>query len=235
MKSPGKLSHLQITVAGESMRILVVEDHERLGSTLRDTLVHNKYAVDWVVDGEAGLFHGREYEYDLAIIDLGLPKMDGVSLIKELRSMGKEFPILILTARSNWQDKVLGLESGADDYLVKPFINEELLARLNALLRRSAGMASPEITLGSLTLNTSEKASGAGRFEKSSVIFFNGFAGPSAAACSPSSTTARRSATSASLRIVASSALTPSSISCRKRPLVRARAPETSDGASLSS
>lgn len=139
------------------MRILVVEDHERLGSTLRDTLVHNKYAVDWVVDGEAGLFHGREYQYDLAIIDLGLPKMDGVSLIKELRAMGKEFPILILTARSNWQDKVLGLESGADDYLVKPFINEELLARLNALLRRSAGMASPEITLGLLTLNTSRK------------------------------------------------------------------------------
>jgi len=139
------------------MRILVVEDHERLGSTLRDTLVQHKYAVDWVVDGEAGLFHGREYQYDLAIIDLGLPKMDGVSLIKELRAMDKDFPILILTARSNWQDKVLGLESGADDYLVKPFINEELLARLNALLRRSAGMASPEITLGSLTLNTARK------------------------------------------------------------------------------
>lgn len=139
------------------MRILVVEDHDRLGSTLRDMLVKNKYAVDWVVDGEAGLFHGREYDYDLAIIDLGLPKMDGVELIKELRGLGKSFPILILTARSNWQDKVMGLESGADDYLVKPFINEELLARMNALLRRSAGMSSPEIRLGELSLNTARK------------------------------------------------------------------------------
>mgnify|MGYP000045987144 CR=1 FL=1 len=139
------------------MRILVVEDHERLGSTLKDTLVQRKYAVDWVMDGEAGLFHGREHQYDLAIIDLGLPKLDGVSLIKELRALGKTYPILILTARSNWQDKVLGLESGADDYLVKPFINEELLARLNVLLRRAAGMASPEIRFGDLSLNTARK------------------------------------------------------------------------------
>lgn len=139
------------------MRILVVEDHERLGSTLKDTLVQRKYAVDWVTDGEAGLFHGKEHKYDLAIIDLGLPKLDGVSLIKELRALGKTYPILILTARSNWQDKVLGLESGADDYLVKPFINEELLARLNVLLRRAAGMASPEICFGDLSLNTARK------------------------------------------------------------------------------
>jgi len=139
------------------MRILVVEDHDRLGSQLKLTLEQNGYAVDWVTDGENGLFHGREYDYDLAIIDLGLPKLDGVSLIKQLREQEKEFPILILTARGNWQDKVEGLESGADDYLVKPFVNEEMLARLNALLRRSGGMSSPEIHLGPITLNTARK------------------------------------------------------------------------------
>lgn len=139
------------------MRLLVVEDHERLGSQLKDSLTANGYAVDWVTDGESGLFQGREYEYDLAIIDLGLPGLDGVSLIKELRQAGKNYPILILTARGNWQDKVEGLEVGADDYLVKPFVPEELLARLNALLRRSGGMASPEIALGPITLNTARK------------------------------------------------------------------------------
>ena len=139
------------------MRILIVEDHERLGTTLKDVLTAKGYAVDWVSDGEAGLFHGQEYDYDVAVIDLGLPKIDGVEVIKQLRSQGKTYPILILTARGNWQDKVVGLEAGADDYLVKPFVNEELLARLNALLRRSAGMSSPEIAIGPIQLNTARK------------------------------------------------------------------------------
>lgn len=139
------------------MRILVVEDHERLGSQLKEALTNAGYAVDWVADGESGLFQGKEYDYDLAIIDLGLPGLDGVSLIRQLREAQRSYPILILTARGNWQDKVEGLEVGADDYLVKPFIPEELMARLNALLRRSAGMSSPEIDLGPIALNTARK------------------------------------------------------------------------------
>ncbi len=139
------------------MRLLLVEDHEVLGSRLKDVLEQQGYATDWIQDGQSGLFQGREYDYDLAIIDLGLPELDGVSLIKTLRQENRSFPILILTARGNWQDKVEGLEAGADDYLVKPFVNEELLARLNALLRRSSGMSSPELSLGPIKINTARK------------------------------------------------------------------------------
>ncbi len=137
------------------MRLLIVEDEPTLRQQLKAQLVTKGYSVDVAEDGEAGLFHGLEYPLDLAIIDLGLPKLSGIELIRRLRSANRRFPILILTARSNWQDKVEGLEAGADDYLVKPFHREELLARLNALVRRAAGWSSPVIQCGTITLDTS--------------------------------------------------------------------------------
>lgn len=137
------------------MRLLIVEDEPTLRQQLKAQLVTKGYSVDVAEDGEAGLFHGLEYPLDLAIIDLGLPKLSGIELIRRLRSANRQFPILILTARGNWQDKVEGLEAGADDYLVKPFHREELLARLNALVRRAAGWSSPVIQCGTITLDTS--------------------------------------------------------------------------------
>ncbi len=137
------------------MRVLIVEDEPTLRQQLKAQLVTKGYSVDVAEDGEAGLFHGLEYPLDLAIIDLGLPKLSGIELIRRLRSANRRFPILILTARGNWQDKVEGLEAGADDYLVKPFHREELLARLNALVRRAAGWSSPLIQCGTITLDTS--------------------------------------------------------------------------------
>ena len=136
------------------MRILVVEDEQSLRERLVQTLTQKGYSVDAAADGREGLFLGREYPYDLAIFDLGLPELDGISLIKKLREQGRAYPILILTARGRWQEKVTGLEAGGDDYLVKPFQMEEVLARINALLRRSAGFAQPEISFGPLRLNT---------------------------------------------------------------------------------
>lgn len=137
------------------MRILLVEDDLALQNNLKQHLLDANYTIDAVNDGEEGLFQGQEYSYDAAIIDLGLPKLDGIGLISKLRESNKEFPILILTARDNWQDKVEGLDAGADDYLTKPFHPEELLARLNALIRRSTGKSSPVIQNGPLSLNTS--------------------------------------------------------------------------------
>lgn len=139
------------------MRVLVVEDEPRLLAALKTMLTTKGYAVDCVDNGRDGLFQGSEYSYDVAIIDVGLPEINGIEVIKQLRAKKRDFPIIILTARSNWQDKVLGLEAGADDYLVKPFINEELLARLNALVRRSAGAASPIIEIGPLQIDTAKK------------------------------------------------------------------------------
>jgi two-component system response regulator PhoP len=139
------------------MRVLVVEDEANLRSQLQKRLVGEGYSVDVAADGEEGLYFGQEYPFDLAVIDLGLPKLSGIELIRRLRQQQISFPILILTARDNWQDKVEGLEVGGDDYLVKPFNIEELLARLNALLRRSAGYASPQITWGPITLNTARQ------------------------------------------------------------------------------
>ncbi|NQY64973.1 MAG: response regulator transcription factor [Alteromonadaceae bacterium] len=136
------------------MRLLLVEDDLDLQNNLKQHLVAENYSVDVASDGETGLFQGTEYPYDAAIIDVGLPIIDGISLIKSLRRQNISFPVLILTARDRWQDKVEGLDAGADDYLTKPFQNEELLARLNALIRRSAGKASPIIENGPLTLNT---------------------------------------------------------------------------------
>lgn len=139
------------------MRILIVEDEPNLLAQLQQRLREAGYVVDTATDGEEGLYFGREYDYDAAIIDLGLPKLDGMDLIGELRKLNRDFPVLVLTARSHWQDKVEGLEAGADDYLTKPFQTEELLARLNALLRRAAGYASPVIEEGGLKLDTAKK------------------------------------------------------------------------------
>ncbi|MET0052195.1 MAG: response regulator transcription factor, partial [Candidatus Thiodiazotropha sp.] len=136
------------------MRVLLVEDETDIREPLAARLREQGYTVDSAEDGQAGLFLGREYGIDVGIIDIGLPKLSGIELIRELRKLDKHFPILILTARGNWQDKVEGLEAGADDYLVKPFHVEELLARLNALLRRSAGWSQPVLSGGPITLDT---------------------------------------------------------------------------------
>jgi len=136
------------------MRVLVVEDETTLREQLLTQLRQQGYAVDAAADGPEGLFAGAEYACDVGIIDLGLPGLSGIELIRRLREQGRDFPILILTARSRWQDKVEGLEAGADDYLVKPFHIEELLARLNALLRRAKGWAQPQLQCGALQLDT---------------------------------------------------------------------------------
>ncbi|UJF21344.1 response regulator transcription factor [Shewanella sp. OMA3-2] len=136
------------------MRILLVEDDLSLQANLVQHLQQANYSVDVASDGEDGLFQAQETLFDAAIIDVGLPKIDGISLIEQLRQQGISYPILILTARDGWQDKVKGLDAGADDYLTKPFQVEELSARLNALIRRSAGQASPVINNGPLQLNT---------------------------------------------------------------------------------
>jgi len=137
------------------MRILLVEDDLHLQQNLKVQLTKQGYSVDLASDGEEGLFQCVEYNYDAAIIDVGLPKLDGISLITAVREQQISFPIIILTARDSWQDKVEGLDAGADDYLTKPFQTEELIARLNALIRRASGKASPIITNGIFTLNTS--------------------------------------------------------------------------------
>ncbi|MBA6231785.1 MULTISPECIES: response regulator transcription factor [unclassified Colwellia] len=136
------------------MRLLFIEDDIDLQTNLHRHLIAANYLVDLASDGETGLFQGQEYPYDAAIIDVGLPLLDGISVIRMLREKNINFPILVLTARDSWQNKVAGLDAGADDYLTKPFQAEELLARLNALIRRSAGQASPLIKNGPLTLNT---------------------------------------------------------------------------------
>ncbi len=139
------------------MRILIVEDEAELARQLQETLRGAGFVVDAAADGEEGLYYGNEYDYDAAIIDLGLPKLGGIELIRRLREGDRRFPVLILTARDHWQDKVEGLEAGADDYLTKPFRMEELQARLNALVRRAAGYASPVIASGPLALDTARK------------------------------------------------------------------------------
>lgn len=139
------------------MRVLVIEDDAGLRAQLVENLKDAGNAVDAAADGDEGVYFGREYDYDAAVVDLGLPKRDGIAVIKALRGHGRSLPILILTARSHWQDKVAGLEAGADDYLTKPFHMEELRARLNALMRRAAGHASPVITIGAFALDTSAK------------------------------------------------------------------------------
>ena len=139
------------------MRLLIVEDEILLAAQVDKYLRENDFVVDMASDGEEGLYYAREFDYDAAVVDLGLPKLTGIELIQTLRREGKTVPVLILTARSDWRDKVGGLEAGADDYLTKPFHMEELLARLKVLIRRAAGFASSVIEHGPLRLNTSSK------------------------------------------------------------------------------
>ena len=136
------------------MRVLLVEDEAALREGLRDNLSAAGFTVDLAADGEEGLFAGLEYPLDVAIIDLGLPKLPGLDLIRRLRAEGKTYPILVLTARDRWQDKVQGLDAGADDYVAKPFHFEEVQARLQALLRRSGGWASATLSCGAVSLDT---------------------------------------------------------------------------------
>ena len=139
------------------MRLLVIEDASLLQQQLQRTLEGAGYVVDVAGDGRTGLYHAVEYDYDAAIIDLGLPEIDGIEVIRQMRDQGRHYPVLILTARGDWQDKVAGLDAGADDYVVKPFQMEEILARLNALVRRAAGYASPVLNSGPISLDSAAK------------------------------------------------------------------------------
>ena len=139
------------------MRLLIVEDETLLAAQVDKFLRDEDFVVDVASDGEEGLYYAREFDYDAAVIDLGLPKLNGIELIETLRRERNKVPILILTARSDWRDKVGGLEAGADDYLTKPFHMEELLARVKVLIRRAAGFASSVIEHGPMRLDTSSK------------------------------------------------------------------------------
>ncbi|QNL19138.1 response regulator transcription factor [Hyphobacterium sp. CCMP332] len=136
------------------MRVLVVEDDPDLNRQLNRALTDAGYAVDVATDGEEGHFLGDTEPYDAVVLDLGLPQIDGVTVLERWRQDGRVFPVLILTARDRWSEKVAGFDAGADDYLTKPFHTEELLARLRALTRRAAGHASSSIDCGSLSVDT---------------------------------------------------------------------------------
>ncbi|MFC3096017.1 DNA-binding response regulator [Alteromonas sediminis] len=136
------------------MRLLVVEDDARLLMQLDVMLRQQGYSVDLADDGEKALFLFSEHPYDAAIVDVGLPKIDGFELVRRCRQQDIRCPILLLTARDRWQEKVEGLDAGADDYLTKPFHDEELLARLKALIRRASGKANPVLNHGALSLDT---------------------------------------------------------------------------------
>jgi two-component system OmpR family response regulator len=135
------------------MRILVVEDDKDLNRQLSDALIDAGYVVDRAFDGEEGHFLGDTEPYDAVVLDIGLPKMDGLSVLESWRRAGRRMPVLLLTARDRWSDKVAGIDAGADDYVAKPFHMEEVLARLRALMRRAAGHASNEIEVGPLRLD----------------------------------------------------------------------------------
>jgi len=135
------------------MRILVVEDDANLNRQIKDALTEGGYAVDVAFDGEEGHFLGDTEPYDAVVLDIGLPQMDGLSVLEEWRRAGKTMPVLLLTARDRWSDKVQGIDAGADDYVAKPFHMEEILARIRALVRRAAGHASNEITAGTVRLD----------------------------------------------------------------------------------
>jgi two-component system, OmpR family, response regulator PhoP len=136
------------------MRILVVEDETAIREGLVKQLKEAGFTVDAAIDGEEGLFSALELPLDVAIVDLGLPKLPGLELIRRVRAQGKSFPILILTARDRWEEKVEGLQSGADDYVAKPFHFEEVLARVQALIRRAGGWSTPELVCGPIALDT---------------------------------------------------------------------------------
>lgn len=139
------------------MRLLVIEDDVTLRETLTQELIELGFAVEQAADGTEGLYFAQEYPIDLAIVDLGLPGMSGLDIIRQVRADGKTYPILILTARDRWEDKVDGLSAGADDYVVKPFHFEEVSARVNALLRRSGGWASSQLDAGPVSLDMSRQ------------------------------------------------------------------------------
>ena len=136
------------------MRILVVEDDPDLNRQIVSALSDAGYVVDKAMDGEEGCYLGETEPYDAVVLDLGLPIIDGVSVLEKWRRAGKKMPVLILTARDRWSDKVAGFDAGADDYVAKPFQMEEVLARVRALLRRSAGHATSELTCGPMILDT---------------------------------------------------------------------------------
>ena len=136
------------------MRVLVVEDHAALAAQVKTALEGANFAVDHAPDGEEALFLGGTEPYDAVVLDLGLPRLDGLSVLRRWRAAGRGMPVLILTARDAWTEKVEGLNAGADDYLAKPFAMGELVARLHALVRRAHGLAKPEIVLGRLRIDT---------------------------------------------------------------------------------
>lgn len=135
------------------MRILVVEDEAALSEQLATALGAAGYAVDCAADGERADFLGRTEGYDAVVLDLGLPKMDGLTVLRRWRESGMGTPVLVLTARGSWHEKVQGIDGGADDYMAKPFEIEEVLARLRALIRRASGHVTPEIRIGTLVLD----------------------------------------------------------------------------------
>ena len=136
------------------MRVLVVEDDRQLNRQIAEALVDAGYVVDRAYDGEEGHFLGDTEPYDAVVLDIGLPQMDGISVIERWRRDGRNMPVLILTARDRWSDKVSGIDAGADDYVTKPYHIEEVLARVRALIRRAAGHASSELECGPLLLDT---------------------------------------------------------------------------------
>lgn len=145
------------------MRLLIVEDEPRLAEQLTETFSDAGYAVDSTADGERAEFLGQTERYDAVVLDLGLPRMDGLSVLRRWRENGMFAPVLVLTARSGWHEKVQGIDSGADDYVGKPFRMEEVLARIRALIRRSKGYASAEFHCGEVTLDSrSGKVTAAG-------------------------------------------------------------------------
>jgi two-component system OmpR family response regulator len=138
---------------GESLRVLVVEDEAQLSRQISTALAEAGYAVDSAADGERADFLGQTERYDAVILDLGLPRLDGLTLLRRWREAGLSMPVLVLTARASWSEKVQGIDGGADDYVAKPFRMEEVLARLRALIRRSSGQMTPELRCGALTLD----------------------------------------------------------------------------------
>jgi two-component system, OmpR family, response regulator len=142
-----------VSLAGENMRVLVVEDEAFLARQLTAALRRAGYAVDHAADGERADLLGHDERYDAVVLDLGLPKVDGLTLLRRWREAGQAMPVLVLTARGSWHEKVQGIDGGADDYMAKPFRMEELLARLRALIRRSSGQSNPELRCGPLVLD----------------------------------------------------------------------------------
>ncbi len=136
------------------MRILIVEDDRELNRQLEEACVESGYVVDKAFDGEEGHFLGDTEPYDAVILDIGLPTMDGITVLENWRDAGRKMPVIMLTARDRWSDKVAGIDAGADDYVAKPFHIEEVLARLRALIRRSAGHAASELVCGDIVLDT---------------------------------------------------------------------------------